>query len=362
VIYGLRVVAIGGGTGLAAVLAGLKHFVYPNGAARRPVRRDSIGIHDALENIYFADLSALVTVTDDGGSSGRLRDEFQMLPPGDIRNCLVALSMDESLLASLFKYRFEGSGDLGGHNFGNIFLTALTAVTGDFYEAVRAASHVLATEGRIFPSTTKSVSLAAELQDGTWVRGETKISKSRSPIRRVSLDPPDCPAVQDSLQALEEADLILIGPGSLYTSLIPNLMVPGVAEAVSRSRGLVVYVCNIMTQPGETTDYKIHDHVRSLIEHCPDLPLSFVLANQTPVSNGILDRYRLEGAEQVLPVPDLEKEQQHLPCPLVLEDLLAAGDVVRHDGTKIARALQTLFHRVRLRSSVVRDFDAREAR
>ncbi len=353
-IYGLRVVAIGGGTGLAVVLAGLKRFVSPNGAAPRRGKSDSNGPrHDVLENIYFADLSALVTVTDDGGSSGRLRDEFQMLPPGDIRNCLVALSTDESLLASLFKYRFEGSGALGGHNFGNIFLTALTAVTGDFYEAVRAASHVLATEGRIFPSTTKSVSLSAELQDGTRVRGETKISQSKSPIGRVSLDPPDCPAVQDSLHALEEADLVLIGPGSLYTSLLPNLLIPGVARAISRSQGLVVYVCNIMTQPGETTHYGIHDHVRALTEHCPDLPLSFVLANQTPVPEHVLERYRQDGAEQVLPAPDRETEQKHLPCSLVLEDLLATGDKVRHDGRKIARALQTLFHRVRLRSSVV---------
>lgn len=353
-IYGLRVVAIGGGTGLAAVLAGLKHFVYPNGGTpKRGATSDARPRHDALENIYFADLSALVTVTDDGGSSGRLRDEFQMLPPGDIRNCLVALSTDESLLASLFKYRFEGSGSLGGHNFGNLFLTALTAVTGDFYEAVRAASHVLATEGRIFPSTTKSVSLAAELEDGTTVEGETKISQSKSPIRRVDLDPPDCPAVQDSLHALEEADLILIGPGSLYTSLLPNLLIPGVADAISRSHGLVVYVCNIMTQPGETTHFCIHDHVRSLTEHCPELPLSFVLANKTPVPEDLLERYRQEGAEQVLPAPDLDDEQKRLPCPLILEDLLATGEKVRHDGTKIARALQTLFHRVRLRSSVV---------
>jgi uncharacterized cofD-like protein len=275
-----------------------------------------------------------------------------MLPPGDIRNCLVALSTDEPLLASLFQYRFGGSGDLGGHSFGNIFLAALTAITGDFYEAVRAASHVLSIEGRIFPSTTKSISLVAELQDGSLVRGETKISQSRSPVRQVSLDPPDCHALQDSLNALEEADLILIGPGSLYTSLLPNLIVPGVAEAISRSSGLVVYLCNIMTQPGETTDYGVGDHVRALLEHCPDLPLSFVLANRTPVPEEILDRYRREGAEQVVPRPDAEAVQKLLPCPLILEDLLAAGDVVRHDGAKLGQALQALFRRMRLRHSV----------
>jgi uncharacterized cofD-like protein len=347
VIYGLRVVAIGGGTGLAALLTGLKHFVYPMGSApagSASARRDS-------QDVYFADLAALVTVTDDGGSSGRLRNELQMLPPGDIRNCLVALSTDESLLASLFQYRFRGGGDLGGHSFGNIFLAALTAITGDFYEAVRAASHVLSIKGRIFPSTTKSVSLVAELEDGKLVRGETNISRSESPVRRVSLNPPDCPALQDSLEALEQADLILIGPGSLYTSLLPNLIVPGVAEAISRSSGLVVYLCNIMTQPGETTHYTIGDHIRALLEHCPGLPLSFVLANETPVPDAILDRYRMEGAEQVVAQTDAEAENV-VPCPLIFEDLLAPGDVVRHDGAKLASAMQALFRRVRLRSSI----------
>lgn len=348
--------AIGGGTGLAALLAGLKHFVYPTPAPGfSPAHRAGASKRKDLDvprDIYFADLAALVTVTDDGGSSGRLRDELDMLPPGDIRNCLVALSTDESLLASLFQHRFGGSGGLGGHSFGNIFLAALASVTGDFYEAVRAAGQVLSIEGRIFPSTTKSVSLVAELEDGSLVRGETRITASKRPLRRVFLDPRDCPAVPGSLQALEEADLILIGPGSLYTSLLPNLLVPGVAGAISRSSGLVVYLCNIMTQPGETSGYSISDHVRALLEHCPDLPLSFVLANRTPVPEKVLERYRREGAEQVLAQPDEVYGKERLPCPLVLEDLLGPGDVVRHDGTKITHALRMLFHRVRLRSSI----------
>jgi uncharacterized cofD-like protein len=217
VIYGLRVFALGGGTGLSALLTGLKRFV-------DPPKPDGGG--PSRDGVYFADLSAMVTVTDDGGSSGRLRDEFQMLAPGDIRNCLVALSADESLLSSLFQYRFEGSGDLRGHNFGNLFLTALTAVTGDFAEAVRAASHVLAIRGRIFPSTTESASLVAELADGRLVRGETNISRSTSRIRRVFLDPPGVSPPEDALDALRQADLIVIGPGSLYTSLVPNLLFP----------------------------------------------------------------------------------------------------------------------------------------
>jgi uncharacterized cofD-like protein len=338
VIYGLRVVAIGGGTGLAALLTGLKHFTKapPSG-----------GMLQGGDTVYFADLAALVTVSDDGGSSGRLRDELQMLPPGDIRNCLLALSSDESLLSSLFQHRFEGNGDLAGHNFGNLFLAALTSVTGDFYSAVRAASHVLAIEGRIFPSTTEHVSLVAELEDGSRVGGETRISSSTQPIRRVSLDPPDCRPLEDSLTALREADLILIGPGSLYTSLIPNLLVPGVAKAISDSKALVVYLGNIMTQPGETTGYGLGEHVEALLRHCPDLELSFVLANGAPVPEATLRRYRSEGADFV----DVPGSGVAIPCPVEVHDLLATGEPVRHDGPKTAVALQTLFHRARLAAS-----------
>lgn len=335
-IYGLRVFAIGGGTGLSALLSGLKHFIDPPAAGQSP--------EDPNEEVYFADLAALVTVTDDGGSSGRLRDEFQMLPPGDIRNCLVALSEDESLLSSLFQHRFEGGGELSGHNFGNLFLTALTAVTGDFSEAVRTASNVLAIRGRIFPSTNhQSVSLIAELENGERVEGETNISRSTSPIRRISLDPATCRPPDDALDALARADLVLIGPGSLYTSLVPNVLVPGVAEAIQSSGALVVYLSNVMTQPGETTGYSIADHVEALLAHAPGLELSHVLANGTPVPEETLLRYREEGAEPV----ELSGESE-LPCPLVLEDLLHAGPVLRHDGAKCARALQALFRRSRV--------------
>jgi uncharacterized cofD-like protein len=271
-----------------------------------------------------------------------------MLPPGDIRNCLLALSSDESLLSPLFQHRFQGDGALGGHSFGNLFLAALTSVTGDFYSAVRAASHVLAIEGRIFPSMTKSVSLVAELEDGSQVRGETRISSSTKPIRHVRLDPPDCPPLEDTLAAIEDADLILIGPGSLYTSLIPNLLVPGVARAVSRSKATVVYLSNIMTQPGETTGYGVREHVEALLQHCPELELSFVLANRSPVPESTLERYRSEGAEQVVvPSPD----ENVLPCPVVVEDLLGSGEPVRHDGSKTAEVLQTLFHKARFEAS-----------
>jgi len=335
VIYGLRVFAIGGGTGLSALLSGLKHSIDP------PPPGESPGL--SKDDVYFADLAALVTVTDDGGSSGRLRDAFQMLPPGDIRNCLVALSEDESLLSSLFQHRFEGGGELAGHSFGNLFLTALTAVTGDFSEAVRAASHVLAIRGRIFPSTNQSVSLVAELENGEQVAGETNISQSTTPIHRISLDPATCRPPEDALEAISRADLVLIGPGSLYTSLVPNVLVPGVAEAIQSSGALVVYLSNVMTQPGETTGYSIADHVDALRAHAPGLELSHILANRAPVPESTLARYREEGAAPV----ELSDESA-LPCPLVLEDLLHPGPVIRHDGGKCARALQALFRRSRV--------------
>jgi uncharacterized cofD-like protein len=260
----------------------------------------------------------------------------------------VALSADESLLSSLFQYRFEGDGDLRGHNFGNLFLTALTSVTGDFAEAVRAASHVLAIRGRIFPSTTESTSLVAELEDGRMVRGETNISKSDARIRRVLLDPPGVPPPEEALDALRQADLVLIGPGSLYTSLVPNLLVPGVSEALAASDALVVFVSNAMTQPGETTGYDLKDHVEALFAHSPGLRLSYVLANRDPIDGAALARYREEGA---LPVA---VNGSPLPCPLVLEPLLQNGPVVRHDGVRVARALQDLFHRTRFGSGIGR--------
>ncbi|HEY7819699.1 MAG TPA: uridine diphosphate-N-acetylglucosamine-binding protein YvcK [Vicinamibacteria bacterium] len=337
-IYGIRVFALGGGTGLSALLSGLKRFVdFPPPGAQKS--RDSV---------YFADLAAMVTVTDDGGSSGRLRNDFQMLAPGDIRNCLVALSADESLLSSLFQYRFQGGGDLDGHNFGNLFLTALTSVTGDFAEAVRAASHVLAIRGRIFPSTTVSATLVAELSDGRMVRGETRISRADARIRRVSLDPPGGSPPEEALEALRHADLILIGPGSLYTSLVPNLLVPGVAEALASTDALVVFVSNVMTQPGETGSYDLKDHVDALLAHSPGLRLSYVLANREPIDPEALARYREEGSQPVV------IDGASLPCPLVLEPLLQKGPVVRHDGVKTARALQDLFHRAHVGTGIPR--------
>ena len=221
---GLRVVALGGGTGLSALLRGLKHHVVPRNdptpTAKRPI----------------TDLAAIVTVTDDGGSSGRLRRENRILPPGDIRNCMVALASDEALLSRLFQYRFHAGRGLTGHNFGNLFLAALTHVTGDFTEAVRVSSKVLAIRGRIFPSTIANVTLEAVLENGKRVHGETSISKSKIPIRRLLLNPRRVGPVPEAIEAIRHADVILIGPGSLYTSILPNLLIPEVEHAIKRSK------------------------------------------------------------------------------------------------------------------------------
>ncbi len=308
------------------LLRGLKEFV-----ARRRGERLKRPI---------ADLAAVVTVTDDGGSSGRLRREYSVLPPGDIRNCMVALSKDEALLGRLFQYRFPAGRGLGGHSFGNLFLTALTNVTGDFPEAVRLSGQVLAIRGRIFPSTVANVTLKAELKGGRVVAGETKISRSRRRIRRVHLVPRRVKPLPEVVEAIQAADLILVGPGSLYTSIIPNLLVEGVATAVARSHATRVYIANLMTQPGETQGYSVADHVRAVYTHTREGLFDCVVVNRTPVSPSVLRRYREEGAE---PVDPSIEELQKLGLSCIVSDLLHQDGVVRHDQTRLARLLLERF-------------------
>ncbi|HEX4426714.1 MAG TPA: gluconeogenesis factor YvcK family protein, partial [Terriglobales bacterium] len=239
---GLRVVAIGGGTGLSTLLKGLKQYVVPPG-----------GISFLTPNKpVIGELSAVVTVSDDGGSSGRLRKEFNMLPPGDIRNCIVALSEDEALLSRLFQHRFEKGSGLEGHSFGNLFLAALTSLTSDFSEAVRLSSEILLTRGHIYPATTSNVELEALLEDGTRVRGETSITASKGRIHELFMIPPNAGPLPQTLEAIARADVITIGPGSLFTSLIPNLLVRGIAQAIVSSSAVKVFVCNLMTQANES--------------------------------------------------------------------------------------------------------------
>ena len=319
---------MGGGTGLSTLLRGLKEYV-----ARRKEERSRLPI---------SDLAAVVTVTDDGGSSGLLRREYSVLPPGDIRNCIVALSKDETLLSQLFQYRFAKGGALRGHSFGNIFLTALTQVTGDFPEAVRLSGQVLAIRGRIFPSTESNVTLEAELENGNIIRGETKISRSRSRIRRVRLVPRRVKPLLEVLEAIRHADLILIGPGSLYTSLIPNLLLSQVKEALVRSRATRVYIANLMTQPGETDGYSVADHVRAIYAHTQDGLFDWVVLNRKPVTPGAFHRYRAKGAE---PVEKSQKELARMGLGCVTGDLLQEGKVVRHDQRRLARLVLDEFVR-----------------
>ena len=239
---GLRVVAIGGGTGLSTLLKGLKRFVLTP-AEVPPAKPDAPVIRD---------LCAIVTVSDDGGSSGRLRKELNMLPPGDIRNCIVALSEDEALLSKLFRHRFDKGSGLEGHSFGNLFLAALTSITSDFSEAVRLSSEILLTRGHIYPATTSNIELEARMEDGTRVRGETNITASKGRIQELFLVPPDVGPMPQTLEAIAHADVITIGPGSLFTSLIPNLLVRGIAQAIVESPATKVYICNLMTQANES--------------------------------------------------------------------------------------------------------------
>ncbi len=322
----LRVVAIGGGTGLSTLLKGLKRYVVPPALA-------------APEQASIRELSGVVTVSDDGGSSGRLRKELNMLPPGDIRNCIVALSEDEALLSRLFQHRFQRGSGLEGHSFGNLFLAALTSITGDFAEAVRLSSEILLTRGHIYPATTSNVELEAKFEDGSQVCGETRITASNGKIRELLLVPPDVKPLPQTLEAISSADLITIGPGSLFTSLIPNLLVRGIAEAIVGSPALTVYVCNLMTQANESLGLTAADHIRALNSHAHAQLFDYALINRKPASDNMKAKYALEGASQI--VADLEAIES-LGVRPILGDYLDEGDVARHDTERVAQDLMAL--------------------
>jgi uncharacterized cofD-like protein len=326
---GLRVVAIGGGTGLSTLLKGLKHFALtPAEILAAPSGKPVI-----------SDLCAVVTVSDDGGSSGRLRKELNMLPPGDIRNCIVALSEDEALLSQLFQHRFERGSGLEGHSFGNLFLAALTSITRDFSEAVRLSSEILVTRGHIHPATTSNIELEALMEDGTRVRGETRITASKGRIQELFLVPPDVDPLPQTLDAIATADIISIGPGSLFTSLIPNLLVHGIAEAIVTSPATKVYICNLMTQANESLGLTAADHIRALNRHAGQQIFDYALINRTPVSDQLKAKYALEGACQI--VADLDAIEAMGVIP-VLGDYLEEGDVARHNTTRVASDLVQL--------------------
>jgi uncharacterized cofD-like protein len=325
--HGYCVVSIGGGTGLSTLLNGLKYYVPVPGKASPP------------PGLSIRELCAVVTVTDDGGSSGRLRKEFNMLPPGDIRNCIVALSEDEALLSKLFQHRFEKGSGLEGHSFGNLFLAALTSITQDFSEAVRLSSEILVTRGHIYPVTTSHVELEALMQDGSRVRGETNITASKGRIEELFLVPPDVRPLPETLDALARADLITIGPGSLFTSLIPNLLVPGVAQAIIDSKAVKAYVCNLMTQANESLGRSVADHIGALNDHAGAQIFDYALINRKPVSAELQAKYAEQNAAEI--VNDLDRVEKMGICP-VLGDYLEEAGVARHAAGKVAQDLMTL--------------------
>ncbi len=316
---GLKLVAIGGGTGLSTLLSGLKDFV---GKPHHELWLDS--------------LSAIVTVSDDGGSSGRLRDELQILPPGDIRNCMIALSEDSTLISRLFRYRFKGSGELGGHSFGNLFLAALADVTGDFVEAVRLSSEVLASKGHIYPATTTDVRLVAELENGQEVRGETQITATKTPISRLRLEPEHCAPLPDALAAIRAADVVTIGPGSLYTSILPNLLVSDVADTIAESPAIKIFVTNLMTQPGETDGYDAQRHLATVTEYAPQISFDYVLLNDRSITETQKVLYAADGAYQVEWNERGSSSNGNRSMQIVRADLLEMSDMVRHDPRRLA--------------------------
>ena len=318
---GVDLVAIGGGTGLSTLLSGLKKYT-----------------GEGLEGISIRRLSAIVAVSDDGGSSGRLRDELQMPPPGDIRNCMVALSEDSHLLSKLFRHRFSGDGDLAGHNFGNLFLAALSEVTGDFAEAVRLSSEILASKGHIYPATVSDVRISARLSDGSVVRGETNISKIGGAIERLYLEPEDCEPHPDAIAAIQKAGVITVGPGSLYTSILPPLLVNGVVDTIVNSHTIKIFICNLMTQPGETDGLTARRHLEIVREYAPKLNFDHVIVDNRRISDVQARLYTRDGAEQIGIHGSIDSNEIE-GAKVIYANLLDEGELVRHHPGRLAKAV-----------------------
>lgn len=312
---GPRIVVIGGGTGLSVLLKGLKN--------------------------YSNNITAVVAVTDDGGSSGRIREEMGMLPPGDIRRCLVALAQTENLMDRVFEHRFTEGEGIRGHSLGNLLITALTDITGDFVGAITEVSKVLAVQGRVLPATVELAVLGATMMDGTVVMGETAITGANKPIKEVFLDPPDCRAVPDALEAIREADAVVLGPGSVFTSIIPNLMVKEIGDALRSTRALRIFVVNIMTQPGETSGFTASDHLDAVSRHIGPGHIDYVVVNDAPVDKERESRYRLEDAE---PVRFDQREFADKGIKCVRASLLGKEDVAWHDSEALARTLMGIIY------------------
>ncbi len=314
---GPKIVTVGGGTGLSVLLSGLKE--------------------------YTSNITAIVTVADDGGSSGRIRQQFDILPPGDIRNCLVALADASTLMRDLFQFRFDQSSELAGHNFGNLFITVMTRLTGDFEKAIKETSKVLALRGQVIPSTLDNVSLAAQHKDGTITEGEDKIPRARLPIDKVYLRPGESIATPEAIKAIGEAQVIVLGPGSLYTSIIPNLLIKEITDSIVASGAIKIYVCNAMTQPGETDGYSASDHIKALIRHSHPRIIDYCILNTGEISKDTLKRYAQEDSYAVV---NDTKRIESMGYRIIEHDIIIAKDVVRHDPLKLAKVILSFFEEV----------------
>ena len=325
---GPAITVVGGGTGLSTLLRGMKYITN--------------------------NCTAVVTSADDGGSSGRLRKELGIIPPGDLRNCLTALADREPLMERLMQYRFQGDSPLAGHCFGNLFIAAMAQAEGGMEEGLDATSQILKVRGKVVPSTLENIQLQAEMNDGSTVLGESEIPKAHKRIRRMMMLPEDAPASKAAIKAIEEADVLIFGPGSLYTSVIPNLLVNGIRDAVINSKAVKIYICNVMTQPGETDFFGAYEHVRALIDHVGVQFLDFVIVNDQEVTGEQLLQYNAEGSTPV--TPDIEKIR-NLGITVVPARLISKDDLVRHDPRKLSRVLIALIYRLRLFGKGVQFFD-----
>lgn len=310
---GPRLVAIGGGTGLSVLLTGIKK--------------------------YSDNITAVVTVADDGGSSGRLREQYDILPPGDIRNCLVALAEAEPLMRDLFQFRFDEGSELAGHSFGNLFITAMSKLTGDFQKAIEESSKVLAIKGQVIPSTLNKVVLKAQLQDGSWVTGQANITNTCQPIEKISLLPENCQANEKAIKCVKKAKAIILGPGSLFTSILPNILVSDLQEAIINSKAVKIYICNVMTQFGETNNFKASDHVKTLIKHVHPKIIDYVIVNKAYIPQELVKRYQEENAFVV--EPDRQAIEQ-MGYKVIEADVVSTVNYVRHSSEKLAGIINSI--------------------
>ncbi|OXM85007.1 gluconeogenesis factor YvcK family protein [Paenibacillus rigui] len=308
-----RIAVIGGGTGLSVMLRGLKE---------KPL-----------------DITAIVTVADDGGSSGILRSELEMVPPGDIRNVLTAMADVEPMLGKMLEYRFEKGQGLAGHSLGNLILAAMSDITGDFVTGVRELSRVFAVRGQVLPAANHAIVLKAEMTDGTIVEGESKIPKAGKTIKRVFIEPEQVSPLPEAIEALEQADAILVGPGSLYTSILPNLLVPEITRTIVESKALKMFICNVMTQPGETDHYAVSDHLRAVRDHVGQDLFDYVIVNNGEIPPQVQDRYAEKGAKVVhLDLDEVTKKGYKV----IADQLILFRTYLRHDAEKLSQHIYQL--------------------